>query len=245
MKSPRPLRLVPVLALVLAASCVAQPRYDEALRTSRHYQHLYQDQQTFLIEMEAENQRLRAQLEAVDVTDAAYTREIDARMAELEKFLASLGQAAGDVTRFEIDGGYGYSLRDAVLFDTAVAEVRTEGRDVLKKLAAEIAKDGYRKIWIRGHTDSVPVVKAETQARFPYGNLQLSAERAMQVAGYLMKDCGLDEKRFVVAGHGPSEPVAANDTAENRQKNRRVEILVFDADAPAPTQKPASAGNEK
>jgi chemotaxis protein MotB len=121
-----------------------------------------------------------------------------------------------------------------VLFDTAKADVSAEGQEVLSKLGAEIKKDGYRRLWIRGHTDSVPVVRPETLQRFPYGNLHLSAERAVQVAGFLQK-VGLDPDRMVVAGHGPSEPVAPNDTAENRQKNRRVEILVFEQELASPS----------
>jgi chemotaxis protein MotB len=233
------LRLAAALALTLASSCVAQGRYDEALRTSSHYQQQYHGQKQFLLELEAENQRLKAQLDAVDVTDASYTAGIDERMAELQRSMASLGQAAGDVTRFEIEGGFGYSLREAVLFDTAKAEVRTDGQEVLRKLADEIRREGYRKVWIRGHTDSVPVVRPETLQRFPFGNLHLSAERAVQVAGFLQTSGGLDPNRMVVAGHGASEPVAPNDTAENRQKNRRVEILVFE-DEPSAAQPVAS-----
>lgn len=224
-------------ALLLSASCVSQARYDEALRTSQHYQGLYHGLQQFQPQLEAENQRLMAQLEGVNLQDASYTREIDERMAELDEFLKSLGAAADDVARFEIEGGYGYSLRDAVLFDLGSATVRDDGKALLGKLAEEIKKNAYDRIWIRGHTDDLPIVKAETKKRYPLGNLQLSADRALQVAGYLMKEGGIDEKRLVVAGHGESEPVLPNDSAEHRQRNRRVEILVFEDQgdaAPAP-----------
>ena len=68
----------------------------------------------------------------------------------------------------------------------------------------------------------------ETRRRFPHGNLQLSASRAVEVAALLMDVGSLPERKIQVAGLGSSNPVAANDTPANKQLNRRVEIVVLD-----------------
>ena len=63
-----------------------------------------------------------------------------------------------------------------------------------------------------------------------HGNLQLSASRAVEVGAFLTKS-GVSQEKVVVAGFGPAEPVAPNDTADHKRKNRRVEIFVLDSAA--------------
>ena len=99
----------------------------------------------------------------------------------------------------------------------------------------EIASQPFERIWVRGHTDNDPVKKPATIEKFPHGNLQLSAARAVEVAA-LLADNGIPQDRLVVAGFGPTEPVAPNDQSENKRKNRRVEIFVL--------QEPVSHGNK-
>ena len=79
---------------------------------------------------------------------------------------------------------------------------------------------------VEGHTDNVPIVKAETKAKYPAGNLDLSLQRALHVADWLVKEGGLEGKRVSCAGYGEHRPRTDNGTAEGRKKNRRVEILI-------------------
>jgi len=173
--------------------------------------------------------RLKGELgayESAGPAEASVTRGIDERMAELQKMAGSLG-APGDVTVLSVEGGYGLRLSDAILFQSGSAEVRPEGQDVLARMAKEISSRPFQRVWVRGHTDSDPVKKPETLQRFPHGNLQLSAARAIEVAVALGK-AGVDPSRIVVAGFGASDPVVPNVSATNKQKNRRVEIFVID-----------------
>ncbi len=78
---------------------------------------------------------------------------------------------------------------------------------------------------VEGHTDNVPIVREETKARYPFGNLDLSLDRAVHVAAYLIKE-GVDAKRVSCGGYGEHQPRTDNGTPEGRKKNRRVEILV-------------------
>ena len=99
------------------------------------------------------------------------------------------------------------------------------GRHTDLQLGSRIP-DHQLRVWVRGHTDSVKVSRPETLARFPNGNLELSSERALQVAALLSREGGLPWDRLVVAGFGSSLPIADNSTAEGRAANRRIEFNV-------------------
>ena len=226
---------VPLAACVLlAGACVSKARYDEATTEVKYYQRLYQDLESFQGNLEAENERLRGELEllgGVGPAEAGLTREIDERMKRLEAMAANLGGGPGEVTVLRVEGGYGLRLSDSILFDSGSTVIHSEGRELLLRMAAEIASRPHRQVWVRGHTDTDPIVKTESKLRFPHGNIQLSAERAIEVASLLVREGGIDERRIVVAGFGPSEPVARNDSATNKRRNRRVEIYVLDEGA--------------
>jgi chemotaxis protein MotB len=82
---------------------------------------------------------------------------------------------------------------------------------------------------VRGHTDSDPVSKPSTKQKFPHGNLQLSAMRAVEVAAALAGTDKVKSRDIVVAGFGQHDPLKKNDNADNKRMNRRVEIFVADA----------------
>ncbi len=231
---------VTLLALA-TSSCVAQETYDQAELTAKHYQDQSIRAEAELARLEDENRRLKAQLEAaqVNVSEAGFTEDIDARLQNLRSILAELGSQPGDVTKIQVPGGYVYRVKDSVLFDLGSAEIRADGQRVLGEVAADIKSRPFGSVYVRGHTDNLPVKKTETLARFPHGNLQLSAARAVEVAAFLTGKADVDDGRVVVMGFGPNEPVAPNDTEANRQRNRRVDIFVAD-EQPADTK---TAGN--
>jgi outer membrane protein OmpA-like peptidoglycan-associated protein len=71
------------------------------------------------------------------------------------------------------------------------------------------------KVEISGHTDNVGKPKA---------NKVLSAKRAQACRAYLIVK-GIDGSRITAIGHGDERPVVPNDSDENRQKNRRIEVV--------------------
>ena len=89
---------------------------------------------------------------------------------------------------------------------------------------AEIMKDFPNPVHVEGFTDNVPIRTTE----FP-SNWELSAARAASVVHLFMK-VGVGPERMVAIGYGEYRPVASNDTAEGRRRNRRV-VLVVPADA--------------
>jgi len=215
------------LATVFSA-CVAQEQFNDVENTAKHYQKKSIEADRQLVELRAENARLKEMLKLGGTTDASSSiAEIDSRLAQLDTKLAELGANPGDVTKFKVDGGNLYQVADAILFELGSATLNPDGLKVLEKVVNDIELKPHGQISVRGHTDNVPVSRPETKAKFPHGNLQLSAERAVEVAVALtsMKS-GLGD--VVVMGYGDSRPVQANDSAENRKRNRRVEIFVAD-----------------
>jgi chemotaxis protein MotB len=111
-------------------------------------------------------------------------------------------------------------LPSDVLFDSGRTVVRKEAEATLVEVAAAIRDIRDRKFLVVGHTDDVPI----KTARFP-SNWELSAGRAIAVARVLMAH-GLAPRGLGVAGQAEFDPVAANDSAEHRQLNRRIEIVL-------------------
>ncbi len=230
------------LAALGLCSCVAQEQYKDTQLTAKHYQNENIRLGNDVARLEEENLRLKAELDAskISVAESGYTSEIDQRLESLRNTLKQLGNSPDDVSKFDVDGGYVYRVKDSVVFALGSAEVSTQGQQVLKQIAGDINSHAFGRVFVRGHTDDVPVAKPETKAKFPHGNLQLSAARAVEVAAFLAREGSVDSKRVVVMGFGQSEPVVPNSSDKNRQQNRRVEIFVADVE-PNATAKEAAA----
>ena len=106
-----------------------------------------------------------------------------------------------------------------VLFASASAELTEEARPILASLAELVAGTDYR-VNVEGFTDNEPIFTD----RFP-SNWELSAHRSAAVVR-LFEETGVDAERMSVVGYGPQRPKASNDTAEGREKNRRVVLVV-------------------
>jgi chemotaxis protein MotB len=158
---------------------------------------------------------------SVNLTDAAYDK-----LSELESQLSQLNRPMKDVEKFELSDGYLYMIQDRLLFESGKADLGPDGTKALMEISEEIAAQPHGTIWVRGHTDSDPVKKPATLERFPHGNLQLSAARAVAVGALLVESKSIKSSSVRVMGFGPHEPVAANNTADNKRMNRRVEIYV-------------------
>ena len=107
-------------------------------------------------------------------------------------------------------------------FASASADVRPEFIPTLEKIARLMAESPDGEITVSGHTDNLPI--ANTRFR---SNWELSTSRAVSVAHALIDSAPLNQSRFLVIGHADTRPLADNDTAENRAKNRRVEIAIL------------------
>ena len=147
-----------------------------------------------------------AQLEA-DATEIEeqFSQEIEQGLIEIET------QEERIIIRVQEEGS----------FPSGSASIKGGFKPVMKKLA-DLLTDINGDIIVAGHTDNVPI----STARFR-SNWELSAARAVSFLHHLSKaneDVG--EDRFLIEGHGDADPLLPNTTAENRSKNRRVEVVI-------------------
>jgi outer membrane protein OmpA-like peptidoglycan-associated protein len=104
-----------------------------------------------------------------------------------------------------------------VLFDHDKADIREEFRPILDEIAQVLLEKTPDVILVlAGHTDNTGTEKY---------NDGLAVRRATAVESYLTAERGIPPNRLIVKGYGEGAPIATNDTAEGRAKNRRVEIL--------------------
>jgi len=112
-------------------------------------------------------------------------------------------------------------IKERALFPSGSAELVPESQRIGPIVAGLLASVPER-VLISGHTDTDPI----NTAQFP-SNWELSSVRAMTFMKYLLSiNSSLNPARFSAIGYGEYRPIAMNDTAENKQKNRRVEILI-------------------
>lgn len=131
-----------------------------------------------------------------------------------------LDAALADLKASKTDRGVVITLGD-VLFATGHAELKSGSRQTLNKLAAFLQAYPKRDVQIDGYTDNV--------GSDDY-NQGLSERRAASVRDALT-GMGIAQDRIVTKGLGKTSPVADNGTADGRQQNRRVEVVVLDEGA--------------
>jgi len=132
-----------------------------------------------------------------------------------------------DVSVAEESEGLRITIQAPVLFSTGEADLRPEGREILRHVLNELIQMP-NAITIEGHTDNIPI----RTAQFP-SNWELSTSRAISVAKFFIEEGGMQPGRLAAAGFSEYHPVASNDTPEGRQRNRRIELFVYkDKEAP-------------
>ncbi|MCI9022845.1 MAG: flagellar motor protein MotB [Dorea sp.] len=181
--------------------------------------------------------------DAKDVSQIAEDPNIDANDevpggVEADAFddlFESLKQAVEEAnltSEVELFKGNGYTFitfRDNVFFDGDSSVIKSEGSEILGQFAAILSdvSDSVKEIQILGHT-----TQADPNApNNPENDRVLSAERAARVAAFIQQHTQVPPERIVPLGYGQWRPIAPFDTAENRAKNRRVELLITKSDA--------------
>ncbi|MFH1369657.1 MAG: OmpA family protein [Elusimicrobiota bacterium] len=114
------------------------------------------------------------------------------------------------------------SMTTPVLFDSGKADLKNTSTQILHNVA-NILKTMENSVIVEGHTDNIPVVGG---GRFK-SNWDLSQARAIEVIKYFINTEGLNPSMFAAAGYGEYHPIFRNDTAENRERNRRIEINIL------------------
>ena len=199
-----------------------------------------------LDESTAQGQQLRGELErqGKNVDELLSSRgalasslaQARARMEELRRAQAAAEARAGlfrdlalrlkrmtDAGELEIklrSGRMVLALPTDVLFDSGKAKLSPRGTEAITQLTTVLATLKDRRFQVAGHTDSDPIRYAAFES-----NWELSSARALQVVR-VMIESGVSSSMLSAAGYAEFDPVASNDSTEQKAKNRRIEITL-------------------
>ena len=169
----------------------------------------------------AEQSKLAEQIAQGQAAEAQRkTREAQARAAQLE---AQLEAQLADLAAKKTERGMVITLGD-VLFGTDKAGLNPDGMRTAQKLADILHDNPQRTVLVEGFTDSTGAASY---------NQELSERRATSVRSAL-QEMGISGGRVATRGYGAAYPVATNDTSQNRQWNRRVEIILSETGGTVP-----------
>ena len=155
------------------------------------------------------------------IEDVIRVQEEQARQ-EAVVFAQALAKEIGDgAVEVETDGTkLIIRVKEKGSFDSGSAELKFAYIPVIAKIR-DVLLEVSGRVAIEGHTDNIPY----SGGRFS-SNWDLSAARALAVAEELFSDRRIDQSRFQVSGYADSKPLVPNNSAENRARNRRVEIVI-------------------
>jgi chemotaxis protein MotB len=177
---------------------------------------------------QAEN--IKKSLDNIGAKDA-YIQDLQAAMARKDSLnLALVMNLKGAVGNMEdqdinikVDKGVVYiDISDKLLFKSGKYELTSQAKTVLGKVAAVLKNQPDIEFMVEGHTDNVAY-----RSGVLLDNWDLSVKRATSVVRILQKDYGLDPKKMAASGRGEYNPVAENNSAENRAINRRTRIVIL------------------
>lgn len=234
-----------VAAALILGGCVTQETFDkaqgekaqeisalQAQRAALEQQMRDLQQQKSTLEkdraaLEREQAQLRAQNEALEAQKTQLLNANKKSQSQYDALVADLNQEVqkGQLQVRRYKDMLTVDVAEQLFFDSGRATLKETGKEVLKKVADAMKSYEDKAIRVIGHTDNVPITGG-LQKVFP-SNWELSAARATTVVRFL-QDSGIQPERLVATGRAEYAPVAANDSPEGRQKNRRIEITLVD-----------------
>jgi chemotaxis protein MotB len=167
---------------------------------------------------------------SVEDMDNVKQRMLQAKIGEIEdqadKIEGSLAQEIGEgLVSVETEGlRIIIRINEKGSFSSGAAVLKAGFEPVMEKITAAV-NDSDGIVNVSGHTDNIPI-----STDWYRSNWELAASRAVTVAHFMLNTKGTDPNRIVVQGYADTRPLVPNDTAENRAKNRRVEIIITQED---------------
>ncbi len=159
---------------------------------------------------------------------------LQALVNELNRVLAPL-ISTGQVSVLQSGRGIVMDINVRVLFHEGDATLQTQAIPTLAAVARVLQSNKY-DIEVEGHTDNVPI----RTPLYP-SNWELSSARASSVVRLFIRE-GVDSHRLTAAGVADNQPLAPNDSAEDRAKNRRVTVTIVTPQPVPDTPLPATGG---
>ena len=231
------------IGLLLAGCGVSKDEFAAAQKDAANYKKQFQDEQQKNAALQKQVSDLQTQNTQLTQSTTQLTEEkgqLEAKSKQYEELTSSLNQQiqSGQVEISELKGKMTVKLKDKVVFGSGSAAINKQGRDALDAVAKAFQGLKGKTVIVAGYTDNVPVA-GKGQYK---DNWDLSTERAVSVVRYLQTK-GVDPKMLGAAGFSEYRPLAANDTADGRSQNRRIEIALTAADyTPPVVETPVAQG---
>jgi chemotaxis protein MotB len=162
-------------------------------------------------EKEEQNNELAEEQPEIPEQFKAISEKIEKALGDLIK--QNMVTLRGNEEWLEIE------MQSSLLFDSGEATLGNKALELLGQVA-EILKTEKTPVRVEGFTDNVPI----KSVRFP-SNWELSSARAAAVVQLFIEE-GLEPTQLMATGYGEFQPIAPNDTPENRTKNRRVVLMI-------------------
>ena len=200
---------------------------------------------TDVAELRQAREQLSQSLAERELQLVAQDEEVDRLRGTYEGLVSDLEAevSAGRIEIEQLRDGLRVNVSDEILFPSGSAVLNEEGREVLMKVADQLASSGHR-IEVRGHTDNIPIRGGLAQ-RYPT-NWELAGARSASVVR-LFQERGIVGGRLTSVSRGEFDPVAPNGTPEERWLNRRIEIMLLpseqDEAVPAKQASPVDEGD--
>ncbi|RMZ51767.1 cell envelope biogenesis protein OmpA [Flavobacteriaceae bacterium PRS1] len=172
--------------------------------------------ETLKKELENRSRRVEELESLIAAKDAAMTALKNAISRALSDF-----EGKGLIVE-QRDGKVYVSMENKLLFGSGSWEVGAEGRRAVQQLGNVLGDNPDIAVLIEGHTDNVPY----TGSGQVKGNWDLSTKRATAIVQILRENATINPENLTAAGRGEFAPIATNDTAEGKAKNRRIEVIL-------------------
>lgn len=172
--------------------------------------------------------KLKADLESSSKRLADLENMIAQKDAAMNKLKESLSKALNafegkGLTIHQKDGKVYVSMENKLLFQTGSWTVGAEGRKAVVEVGKVLAQNPDISVLIEGHTDDQKFAGAVGSVE---NNWDLSTKRATAVVNILTENKAVVKTNLTAAGRGEYAPIASNETAEGKAKNRRIEIIL-------------------
>ena len=159
-------------------------------------------------DLQTQNQQLQGQVQQLQTQNQQLQGQVSAQSAQICR----------------LQGAIKYTVNSDLLFPSGSYQMSAQGKQIIGRLASQLAPFQQNKLVVNGYTDNAPI-GASLRRQGIDSNQVLSEKRADSVMQYLISQ-GVKEDMISAQGHGEEDPVATNDTAQGRAQNRRVELTL-------------------
>jgi chemotaxis protein MotB len=153
----------------------------------------------------------------------ALTKKDSVTLAVVTSLKSAVGISDPDIEINVEKGVVFISIADKLLFKTGSYDVTDKAKGVLAKVAKVVNDKPDFECMVEGHTDSVPF----NGSGILLDNWDLSVKRSTSIIRVLTNQLGVKPEQLIAAGRSSYVPLVANDSAENRARNRRTRIVVL------------------